>query len=378
MNRPTHRPRRPGFTLVELLVVMVILGLLVALLVPAIGAAVRRTKEGIVAAEINQLANALAQFKSRYGDYPPSRIWLCENGFYNTSNTTPIPGASSDITYGQLAQRSVTYIRKFWPKVQVSTTGVPGVISANFFYDFNGNGIMDSAYIIQGHECLVFFIGGIPSNGAVTGFAKNPQNPFTAAGTNRDLPMFEFKAERLFLDPTRTPTGDPSRPSSCGIPGYVDSFGNSLSPGNTVNFYAYFSAYGSNNYDPNDVNFAESDSNGVNPVMLSYNVGFPTSGTLATSPGPNPYTTSLTVGPTGTNAPFASVNYQNPQSFQIISSGVDGQYGPGGFYGSSSSNSPLPNDPSLGTANNVYNSTDQGLRRVERDNITNFKAGRLD
>ncbi len=49
-----------------------------------------------------------------------------------------------------------------------------------------------------------------------------------------------------------------------GIPGYYDTLNNGPPLGigsgsNTINFYAYFSAYGNGNYDPNDVNFFEAD-----------------------------------------------------------------------------------------------------------------------
>ena len=42
--------------------------------------AIRTAKNAAVIAEINQLAQALADFKNKYGDYPPSRIILCEDG----------------------------------------------------------------------------------------------------------------------------------------------------------------------------------------------------------------------------------------------------------------------------------------------------------
>ena len=88
MNAPTRRPRRGGFTLIELLVVMVVLGILIALLVPAIGGAIKNAKNAAVIAEINQVAQALADFKSKYGDYPPSRILLDEDGLQGRAATT--------------------------------------------------------------------------------------------------------------------------------------------------------------------------------------------------------------------------------------------------------------------------------------------------
>ncbi len=80
-SRQTRVRGRAGFTLVELLVVIVVLAILVGLLLPVIAGAVRTAKNAATQAEINQLAQALANFKSTYGDYPPSRVYLSENGY---------------------------------------------------------------------------------------------------------------------------------------------------------------------------------------------------------------------------------------------------------------------------------------------------------
>src|SRR5262249_51214003 len=99
MTRPRPR-RRTGFTLVELMVVILILAILVALLVPAILGAVRSAKTAAVATEINNLATALSDFKTKYGDYPPSRIILVESGFYDTSAAAYGTPLSSVTWYG--------------------------------------------------------------------------------------------------------------------------------------------------------------------------------------------------------------------------------------------------------------------------------------
>ena len=372
----THR-RRPGFTLVELLVVIVIIALLIGLLLPAIAGAVAAARNAAVQGEISQLASALTDFKAKYGDYPPSRFLCCENGYYNTSAAGSLAGTScTDISYGALAQRSISYLRKFWPRVAVSTSGA--VYSGTTFLDFNGNGSLDAPYVLEGHECLVFFLGGIPTstvtNGqtvwGVSGFSKDPANPFVGASNgapNRSNPFFDFNSSRLAL--TSTTATLPH------IPGYQDSL-------KTGAFYAYFSAYGGNNYDANDVNFdpvanasenqaasslAETDANGTSPITLNFQVNFPVVAKVATnvavSMPPNPYTSTGTNGLTPT--------YQSPNSFQILSAGADGAYGLGGFYNPSAT-IPLVVD----SANT--NSTDTGVRNSEKDNLTNFRNGRLD
>ncbi len=383
MNCPTSRSvsklkaPRPGFTMVELLVVIVILALLMALLLPAIQGAIKTARNAAVSAEINQLAQALADFKNRYGDYPPSRMLLCEDGFWRAPGTSPASSTSdTDITNAALVQRSISFMRKFWPRVAVTATG-PAIYTTagGNWLDFNGNGTLDLPYILEGHECLVFFLGGIPTTGGVSGFAKNPSNPFlsstAALGANRQPPLFEFDAGRLMLDPTAQ--SNPNR-QLAQIPGYYDSF-------KTNRFYAYFSAYGGNAYDPNDVNFdqagdtqTESDGNGVSPLTLSFLVTFPVgtgTGNIAVSTPPNPYTSTVT------NPASGSVTFQKPQTFQIISAGADGAYGVGGQFVPSGSPA-LPPDPSFGSGTSVYNSTDTALRVSEKDNVSNFYNTKLD
>ncbi len=415
-----------AFTLVELLIVIVVLGILIALLLPAINGALRSARNAAVSAEINQMSQALAQFKSTYGAYPPSRVLLIESGSYYgwTSNNSPVSsltsgtqnspgwapaGGTGDITIGQLATRTLSALRRFWPKVQFSTNPnlPPNVANGNgnYWYDFNGNGIFDQKpYILQGHECLVFFLGGIPlpnplpgttgysteTTFGMTGFGKDPTNPFTNSvngspmyNANRQTPLYQFNPGRLFLDPTNMSNASNSA-GSPGIPGYYDSINNGpptapLTGQGPVGFYAYFSSYGNGNYDPNDVNFAEVDNMLNGPIELLYTVNFPLYGVSLTnmgtyqavSPSPNPYTTTLTVGTVSTSA---TISYQLPQTFQIISSGADGLYGVGGQYVSSSQSSgiPLPVDTV-----NTKNTSDASIRTREYDNITNFKSGRL-
>jgi len=382
-RRPACVRDRGGFTLIEILMVVVIISILLALLLPAINSAMRTARNAAVSAEISQIATAVENFRSKYGDYPPSRVYLAENGDYTSPAQTAI--APGDITYYQLAQRSLIALRKFFPRVAFSTTTGPVFpLNSPVWYDFNGNGVMDGPYILQGHECLAFFLGGIPLGDpqtqtfGMTGFGKDPTNPFYNSifgnnmySGNRQPPIFEFNGSRLFLDPNNLTNNG----ASPGIPGYYDSLGNSP-PGTgttTLNFYAYFSGYGSGTYDANDVNFlAEADGSNISPIGLQ----FQHAGVLYTSPAPNPYTTTTSVAPnTGT------VSFQKAQSFQIISAGVDGLYGVGGqFIPSTASASTASNSLPLDLVNTFSGSvqtSDATIRLRERDNLTNFKSGTL-
>ncbi len=367
-----QRPSRPGFTLVELLVVVLIIGTLIALLLPALRWAYRRAQEAQVTAEINSLAQALASFKTAYGDYPPSRVILCEAG-YNAylANLTDGPAGplspstvpDTDLNLSQLVQRSRLYMRRFWPRVDFDTGTTP--------LDFNGNGTAREAggVLLSGSECLAFFLGGIPINNGngtygTSGFSKSPTNPFVsiAVATNRTVPNFGFVTGRLFDQ-----DGD-------HFPSYIDPI--NINPGSRIG-YAYFSSYGTNSYDPNDVNgygrsvSSEFETNDFGYAEWKFLVGFPTSsGTsapfYAVSPAPNPYT----AGPSAAGV----VSWVNPNGFQILSCGEDGLWGSGGTYvqNGAGSNGSLPSP--VGDAGNVNGETN---RIPENDNLSNFSAGRL-
>ena len=395
-RRPSRYKSRPrfGFTLIELMVVIVIIGILIALLLPAIVGAVRKANDARVSGDIQTIASSLARFKDTYGEFPPSRVILSEQGCYSEDNysatpsgqfilpdstdrTTALGGVNSshwlgsvstaqfgspDISIGTLADRSLRAIRKFFPRVAAPNSTV--------WHDFNGNNSLDPGFIyLEGHECLVFFLGGIPNptsnaDGTIgygtAGFGRDPRFPFTPSIIpNRTQALYEFKGNRLYDD-----DGD-------GIPGYFDS----LATGNQGRFLTYFVSYGASGYDPNDDNKPspdESDTPG-----LSFRVGNPVLGSgsnnTTVSPAPNPYTTSLPTPINATATPTFNLSqpaaYMNQNSFQIISAGGDRQFGPGGQYSPSGDKLPLPPISLFGLPS--------GIRVREYDNVTNFSTGRL-
>ena len=68
---PCKKNSSPGFTLVELLVVLVIIMVLVGITVPVVSSIQKNAKRGVATAQISQLGLALKQFESDFGFFPP-------------------------------------------------------------------------------------------------------------------------------------------------------------------------------------------------------------------------------------------------------------------------------------------------------------------
>ncbi len=320
MKRTHHttspRHTRHGFSLIELLVVIVIIGILMALILPALAGARLRARVVQVSTEISQLDNAIAKFKSVYNIEPPSSLY--------------IPGPN-----GAWLAADRSRIRSIWPQFDFSTDPTLTM--------WNGGLNNTSDFHLSGAECLVFFLGGIQQSTAippatptaqdraVLGFSKNPRFPWSPAGTNREGPFFEFDAARFAdvdndqLIEFRDPLPEQETPYF-----YLSSQGRS---------YTMINAGGTG--------LSEQDDFDVHGGIL--NVKDFGEIYLKTVTPPLPH---------------------RPDGYQIISPGVDQTYGFGGVYtdGETLADKDLNNNTTLDL---------NELRAVEADNITNFSGGQL-
>src|ERR1700744_3767124 len=72
MKIRSPREKQAGFTLMELLTVIAVIGILTAFTIPGLRGVQRSAKISRVKAELQQVETALENYKSRYGFYPPS------------------------------------------------------------------------------------------------------------------------------------------------------------------------------------------------------------------------------------------------------------------------------------------------------------------
>lgn len=362
---------RQGFTLIEILVVIIIIGILAALLVPAIGGAIRTAKVGRIKLEITNLAMAVETYHNKFGDYPPDfSDWGVVQRHFGSAFTRMDP-------------REMALLRSL-------THGDSG---------FHPAGI-DRA------EALVLTLGG---------YSSDPQHPLTGPGgpleyvgsgdvTHRD--NYQYRADRdnafFDFDVTRMPTTrmDPNAPLSATnkLASTDESdFGTGPWP-DPLPVYR-----GSENVAP--YVYFQARTYGYIPSVGAFNgYGPKDSNGLASGPlgAVRPYKTSRPRPKAGTAAygslPEASKAYDfmNADTFQIISAGLDDYYGtivdqtggtspvyflfPTGqamlVNGSASSPGEMTNNSYNGYEENSMNSAI--VENGHLDNVTNFSQGKLE
>jgi prepilin-type N-terminal cleavage/methylation domain-containing protein/prepilin-type processing-associated H-X9-DG protein len=107
-RRPVDRHTMPGFTLIEMLVVIAVIGILASLLLPALSRARMAADSAVCKSNLRQWGLGLRMYVDDYGAYPLDRVYGA-------------PGFSND--YRRWHQRLEDYTGSTWPRWNVAAGG---------------------------------------------------------------------------------------------------------------------------------------------------------------------------------------------------------------------------------------------------------------
>ena len=82
--------QRAGFTLLELIVVIAVIGILAAIAMPAMKNVPRRATESVLKTNLRTLRDVIDQYMGDKGHYPPSLEALVDEGYLRALPTDPI------------------------------------------------------------------------------------------------------------------------------------------------------------------------------------------------------------------------------------------------------------------------------------------------
>jgi len=379
------KPARQGFTLVELLVVVVIIAILAGFITNAAFRARIKAKEAVIGTEISQLEMALQEYKNKVGEYPPDFFGL----------------DSADAAVRTAAKAAVVrHLRKAFPRYNLGS----GTIDQQFavFANDLATNYGLNAFRFTPATALPFWLGGLPesvpdlSDGndhkvspwQPVGFHADPQHPFRV-GLPRTQRYHEFTNDRfdvVTLHAGGVGVGDQLRYYCDSVVGgekapYVYFKARRLANGR----YEYgltcdYNSDGKPDFFPAYYDYMltrrDAGSNVCVPYLDAYPGTEPYWGGGSSGQPPSPGDADPGDPDSGLISGTYIRKWRNLETFQIVAPGLDGRYGT------------VREDPTVpvfsakpSEINELrfrFTKTGTNFSHDDRDNLTNFAEGRLE
>lgn len=320
-NQLATRAPRAGFTLVEMLMVIIIVGILAALVLFGATKAMSKGRAAQIQAEIDQLGSAIENYRTERGSYPPT-MGPFAGDFYIPTKTSNYPPVQQARIQRHIAKAFPRYTGAFGDFQKQICFATASLLSTNAygtsvayctFKDANNNDKngLDVLHLDPA-ETIVFWLSGLPdptNETKVAGFTLNPAKPFW----DGDLTYSNSPASQSGAQRTKPYPFDPRRLVDYDGDGWWEY----LPPGGTTDGntppYVYFDSnvYGSGPAYPF-------------PSNVSSATGY--SSTLTPSTKESLWGNAKPYGADPDRGPSFYATFVNSKKFQIITAGVDNAY----------------------------------------------------